>query len=182
MPFYTTKPQAKDVEAIYQLFAKTIKDAFQKEGIQEAYLGEIKAEIAKQIDLLYKALNQSNPSEFYLIARNEQHIVGTIAYGQVGQEIKKYYRGNLQNTVEIKSAYILPNFQRQGIGTLLFKSILKQLQMQQPRIEQICLDSGYTMAQQFWQCKLGKPILTVKNRWGEGEDYMIWCIAIKKLL
>ncbi len=68
--------------------------------------------------------------------------------------------------------FILPDYQKKGIGTLLLNAILTVLHGQ--HIEEFALDSGYSQAQKVWKKKLGEPTLVLKDHWGEGADHMVW--------
>lgn len=95
-----------------------------------------------------------------------------MGFGSPNKEIIKHYKTDYDNLVEIKNAYILPNFQKYGIGSMLFETLKNEIRKRGST--SFVLDSGFQSAQQYWRDKLGDPIVTKKNFWNDGTDYMIW--------
>lgn len=170
MDIYITRPQKEDVHELEKLFISSIKDAFKQEGVDDSQ--GIREEVAIQMAFLQQDFNSQGSEVFYWIARSREQIVGTIAYSETSKLIQDNFQIDFQNIPEIRSVYILPEFQGQGVGSLLFNTILVSLH--QKNIRQICLDGGYKKSQKFWIKKLGNPSLTLKDYWGEGADHMIW--------
>jgi GNAT superfamily N-acetyltransferase len=78
---------------------------------------------------------------------------------------------------EIGTVFVHPGYQRRGIGSLLFNTML--LTFLNRGIEEFCMDSGYASAQTIWTRKLGDPDYWLKDYWGEGSDHMIWKRKVK---
>jgi GNAT superfamily N-acetyltransferase len=78
----------------------------------------------------------------------------------------------LNDVGEVGTLYILPEYQKKGIGTLLLNSIFTVLMSR--GIKEYCLDSGYKTAQQIWRRKFGEPVIVVKDYWAKGFDHYIW--------
>ena len=173
-----TRPQNKDIGEVDQLFALVIKDNFQNEGI--ASTEEIEEQVQFQTNNLKQDLDSNGTEEYYLLARSRQTIIGTAAYGKPNEIIRKNWHGDLTGIPEVKSVYILPEFQGRGIGTLLFGSIIQCLG--QKDIEEFCLDSGYKRAQGYWSKKLGKPSIILKDYWGKNADHLIWHCNVSDLV
>jgi GNAT superfamily N-acetyltransferase len=167
-----TKPQKADEEKTKKLFTTVITQNFKDYGFYERYHNDIAYEAGKQEKALDTYFDSNGKKVFFLIAKDKSKIIGTIAYGKPGADIEKYYPEKSDNIPEIKSLYILPKYQGKGIGTKLLKEIMTVLQ--QNGFKEFCLDSGYPKAQIFWTKRLGEPVVRVTNRWGAGNDYLIW--------
>lgn len=165
-----TRPQKEDVEELNRLFAAGILDAFHQDGIDDN--DGIRVEVEKQLSLLQQDLESQGSEVYFLLARTEAEIVGTIAYGEPNNLIRDNLAIDWQGIPEITSVYVLPAFQGQGVGTLLFNSILCCLQYK--NVAKFCLDGGYKKSQRFWIKRLGDPTVTLKDYWGKGLDHLIW--------
>lgn len=178
MSIEITRPEASDFEEIKALFMKTLEQNFREEGILESHPDDLEEEIQLQIERLEEDLRTDGKEAYYLLAKVEHKIVGTIARGALSQTIV----GNLEKVVlglpEIKSVYILPEFQGKGIGSMLLSKMMDQLIGME--IYGFYLDCGYTKAQGYWNKKLGKPISVLKDYWGAGLDHMIWHYRMDK--
>ncbi len=169
-----TRPDRNDVKELHQLFDITIRDTFEREGIVEASIDEIMVEVEKQKQFLRNDLDTGGRDEYFLIARRDDRIVGTIAYGPPNHMILKYSNIAVATVPEIKSVYIHPDYQRQGIGTKLLMTVVDILRDR--GFTQFCLDTGYKSAQVYWQKKLGPPLVTIADYYSDGTAYMIWVV------
>lgn len=172
------RPNESDIEQLHHLFEVTIADAFDNEGVGDDLEG-INGEVEEKKYYLRKDLESGGADRFFLIACYKKKIVGTIAYGPSSKLIGDCSKGKLKDIVEIGAVYILPEYQRMGIGTLLLNSIFIALFSR--NIKEFCLDSGYTRAQKVWRKKLGDPTIIVKDYWGEGFDHFIWHCKLKDM-
>lgn len=175
MDIYITRPQKNDMEELYKLLLSVIKDAFKQDGIDDN--DGIKEEVEKQLGFLNQDFESKGSEVFFLIARTEEKIIGTIAYSKANDLIKNNLKIDFQNVPEITSVYVLPEFQGQGVGSLLFNGIL--ISLHHKNIDVVCLDGGYKKSQPFWIKKLGNPSVTLKDYWGKGLDHMIWLRNMK---
>ncbi|MEC2934384.1 GNAT family N-acetyltransferase, partial [Bacillus cereus] len=80
--------------------------------------------------------------------------------------------GVLKNLYEIGTVFILPEYQRKGIGSLLLHTMF--LTLLSRGITESCLDSGYKNAQSRGMKKFGIPRFVLKDYWGESSDHMSW--------
>lgn len=172
MQVQINRPLQKDITKIQKLFHTVLVDTFKKNEIHEAYDGEIQYLVERNTKNVKQDITSNGSQEYFLVARNEQQVVGIIGFGSPSKEIRKNYKIDFENIPEIKNAFILPEFQRNGIGTQLFEKLIEVLK--EKGIEEFVLDSGFTSAQVYWKKKLGNPIVTAKNYWGDGTDYLIW--------
>lgn len=177
MDIFITRPQTEDTEEIYNLFKIVIADAFKQDGIDDN--NGIQEEVEKQSGFLDQDFKSHGNDVFFLIARTEKQIVGTIAYSKANHLIKDSLKIDLQNVPEITTVYILPEFQGKGIGSLLFNAIL--ISLLHKNVDEICLDGGYKKSQSYWIKKLGNPTVILKDHWGKGLDHLVWHCKLKDL-
>ncbi|MGG4488136.1 GNAT family N-acetyltransferase [Metabacillus idriensis] len=165
------RPSIEDRDELNQFFSKVIADTFEKEGISDM-AGDMKDELACKKQYLKADLESSGENRFFLIGLDGKEIVGCIEYGPVSELIVSCTDGALGELNEVGTVFVHPDYQRQGIGTLLLNVML--LTLQNKGISEFCLDSGYSSAQKVWKKKFGDPDYLLQNYWGEGCDHMIW--------
>ena len=165
------KPTKKDIKSAYSVFEITITDAFEKEG-----LGYLKEDILKEIEykknLFTYSLENPDSNIYFLVAKIDDKVIGTISFGPCGSDIKKCTNNQLDGVGELGSLYVLPNFQDKGVGSALIYSMIKYLH--ELGVKQFCLDSGYKHAQRKWLRKFGEPYIIEKDYWGKDFDHMVW--------
>jgi GNAT superfamily N-acetyltransferase len=130
--------------------------------------------------LLDVSLGLTDSNVYFLIAKLDDTVVGTISFGPCGEDIKKCTENLLDNVGELGSLYVLPCHQGQGVGSLLINAIVAHLYEQ--GIDQFCLDSGYKRAQKRWLRKFGEPYKVVKDYWGPDYDHMIWLCKVSDFI
>lgn len=167
-----TRPDINDFDEITQLFDITIRHTFKREGIEELYPDEIEDEINSHINLLKHDFASDGHDEYYLIARLNEKIVGTICVGQPNKIIAEHLKIKRDKIPEIKSVYVFPEYQRTGVGSILFDNIIATLNKNE--ISEFCLDCGFKDAQEYWKNKLGEPQLVLKNFYSLNAHHMIW--------
>jgi GNAT superfamily N-acetyltransferase len=172
MEIQITRPGPADIDDIRSLFAETIRNTFEYEGIAHSCADDLTAEIENQNRLLDRDISSHGRDEYFLIAKSDHRIIGTIACGPANQLIRTYLQFDADITREIKSMYVLPQCQGRGVGSLLLEKILRY--MRDNGHKRFCLDCGYKKAQKFWIRKLGKPTMVVRDHFGPGAHYMIW--------
>jgi len=175
------RPKKKDIPQIKNVFFASISQAFKDDGIDDRKEG-ILEEVAKQLTCLKLNFNTKGEKSYYLIAEIKDKIIGTIAYkSELSKNnfIRKNLQINLNGIPEITSVYVLPNFQNQGIGSLLFNAIL--LILIGKNIQGVCMDGGYQKSIKFWTHKIGKPNKIIKNYWGKNLDQVFWYRDIKDI-
>lgn len=166
-----TAPEEADLNSAYEVFEKSIRDAFVCEGLHE--LKEMMyEEIEYKKKLLMQSVEDSDSENMFLLAKRGDLVIGTISYGPIGKEIRDCTGDSLGHLGELGSLYVLPEYQNRGAGSLLIKALANHLT--QSGIEEFCLDSGYKRAQKRWKTKFGQPYRIVRDYWGEGSDHMIW--------
>jgi len=173
-----TRPKKDDEKEILDLFEKTIKKAFKDEGVEEDIEG-MKEELLSKKNCLKQDFKTNGKDRYFLIAKMENKIVGTISFGKSNDLINKITKNEYKNILEIATVYILPEYQGNGIGKKLFNAII--ISMISRGITEFCLDSGYTKARNYWTKKLGNPTIIEKNYWGENAHHMIWKRKIENI-
>ena len=167
------RPNIKDKEELNQFFYEVVHDTFAREGLAELH-DDINSETESKKRYLEADFGSHGENRYFWIAEDQsnQKIVGTIEYGPASDLIIKCTSGALEGWFEIGTVFVHPDYQGQGIGTLLLNIMLLTLRNQ--GIQEFCLDSGYAHAQKIWRKKLGNPDYCLKDYWGEGADHMIW--------
>jgi len=168
------RPRVEDIEELNQLFKIVITDTFAREGLA-GLIDDIEAEIDSKKNYLQLDLDSKGEKRYFLIALAGNKIIGTIEYGPASKLIQDCTNGELSNLVEVGTVFVLPDYQRQGIGNRLLAEMLHTLKAR--GIAEFCLDSGYRNAQTIWKKKFGEPDYLLKDYWGQGQDHMIWKIA-----
>ncbi|MGG2065709.1 N-acetyltransferase family protein [Bacillus sp. S14(2024)] len=169
------RPRIEDIEELYQFFSTTIKDTFAREGLSEL-VDDIEREIESKKQYLKCDFDSNGRNRYFLIAvdTNCNKVIGTIEYGPASELINICTDRALKELYEVGTVFVLPEYQRRGIGTLLLNVMF--LTLLNRDIKEFCLDSGYTNAQKIWKKKFGEPDYLLKDYWGEGCDHMIWKI------
>lgn len=167
------RPRIEDNEELNQFFSIVIKDTFAKEDLSEL-LDDIENEIENKKQYLKCDFDSNGKNRYFLIALDKHcnKVIGTIEYGPASELINICTDRALKELYEIGTVFVLPDYQRLGIGTLLLNVMF--LTLLNRGIKEFCLDSGYTNAQKIWKKKFGEPDYLLKDYWGEGCDHMIW--------
>lgn len=169
------RPRIEDIEELHQFFRIVISETFAREGLA-GLIDDIEAEIESKNNYLHLDLDSNGEKRYFLIALAENKIIGTIEYGPASKLIQYCTNGILGNHVEVGTVFVLPDYQRQGIGNQLLAEMLNTLKAR--GIVEFCLDSGYKNAQTIWKKKFGEPDYLLKDYWGQGQDHMIWKISM----
>ncbi|MED1203016.1 GNAT family N-acetyltransferase [Heyndrickxia acidicola] len=167
------RPVLADKEDLYQFFSKVIRDTFAREGLSKMK-EDIKNEIETKKSYLESDFKSNGKDRFFWLANDykKNKVIGCIEYGPASELILACTNGELKGWFEIGTVFVDPDYQRQGIGSLLFQ--IMQLTLQSRGIQSFCLDSGYSNAQYVWKKKLGEPEYLLRDYWGKGNSHMIW--------
>lgn len=172
------RPKIDDKGELHQFFRKVISDTFANEGLMDE-VNEIENEIQNKIKYLNMDFESNGAKRYFLLALVNEQVIGTIEYGLASDLINECINGALKELVEIGTVFVLPTYQRQGIGNLLLN--VMYITLLNKGIKEFYLDSGYTNAQKIWKKKFGKPDYFLKDFWGEGYDHMIWRKKIENI-
>ncbi len=172
------RPKTEDIEGLKEFFKEVITHTFIKEGVGDR-TEDINEEIKTKEKYLKSDLDSNGGERYFLIAFHDNKVIATIEYGTPNELINSCTKGSLKNIPEIGTVFVKPDFQGQGIGSLMIKKIL--IAIEEKGIMEFCLDSGYPTAQMIWLKKFGQADYILKDYWGEGMDHMIWIRALKDI-
>ena len=173
------RPRIEDMNELNQFFKIVITDTFAKEGISNQ-AESMNEEIETKGNYLENDFESNGEERFFLIALDNEKIIGSIEYGPASDLILNCTNHALKGLHEVGTVFVHPDYQKNGIGNLLLKNIYVTLQNK--RIEEFCLDSGYCSAQKIWKKKFGEPDYLLKDYWEKGYDHMIWKIKVSDIL
>ena len=167
------RPNSDDLEELHLLFRIVITNTFKEERLSHL-LDDIENEINTKKRYLKNDFDSNGENRYFLLAidTNNDKIIGTIESGLASTLINSCTGGVLKDLYEIGTVFILPEYQRKGIGSLLLNAMF--LTLLSKGITEFCLDSGYKKAQSIWKKKFGEPNYVLKDYWGESSDHMIW--------
>lgn len=171
------RPSIEDLKALEEFFHLVISDTYGKEGLSEL-VDDINEEVKSKVDYVKKDINSNGQDMYFLVYEIDQEIVGTAAIGPSGHLIYDHMP-ELKKVKELGSVLIDPEYQGQGIGTILVNEIIDRLS---EIATEYCLDSGYTIAKQIWIKKFGEPTKILKDFWASGIDHYIWHIKLPSTL
>lgn len=132
-------------------------------------------EIIHQQKRLESFQKSGEPS--FLVAKYEGKIVGTIAYGKpedtMLEGVKRLNPGNkaIPSLVEIKSLYVKPTLQRQGVGSALLQELFKEIH--KTSHTHIAAFTGFSSGKAFWEKHFGEAAVVLEQYDGE-ETLWVW--------
>ncbi|KQL39386.1 GNAT family acetyltransferase [Bacillus sp. FJAT-25509] len=173
------RPKKEDIKELNQFFKIVITDTFSKEGISNQ-VESMNDEIETKGKYLENDLESNGEERFFLIALDNEMIIGSIEFGPASDLILNCTNHALKGLLEIGTVFVHPDYQKNGIGNLLLNKMYVTLKNK--GIKEFCLDSGYTNAQKIWKKKFGEPDYLLNDYWEKGYDHMIWKIKISDIL
>lgn len=163
-------PKIEDIDQIAVFLNRNISYTYYLENIDNPIV--INEKIISHLSLLRDYFAGKNSISF-LIAKKDNDIIGTVAYGPARSKIRKYVpKAEVQNLLEIKCLYVCKNFHGQGVGNTLWNSI--KMQMYKKGYRSACLASSFKEAQNMWSKKIGSPTIVIDNDITTNKKYMIW--------
>jgi len=163
-----------DISHLKNLFEKTISEIFERNNIKDKI--ELEHEINDKIDKVFKSVLEEESIARFFVVEKENTIVGIAGFSLINNDIRSNIENN-ENAYELGTVYILPEFQRKGIGSLLINTVLENIKNM--GIHEFYLDCGYRTSQPYWIEKFGKPYINIENKFGKNQDYMIWKVKTK---
>ena len=169
------EPLKSEMLQLHHFFEVVLIDTFISNQIIE-----LKETLREEVLDKKKYLNQyfetRGVQRFFLVATFEDTIIGTIEYGLSNDLIHQCTQGALDDVNEIGTVFIHPDYQNNGVGTLLVIEILKVLKARD--IHEVCLDSGYKKAQAYWQKIIGAPQYFLEDFWEKDAHHMVWHLNV----
>ena len=174
-----SRPKFEDIELINEFFEIVIRDTFERNGISDL-VDTIVEEIEDKRRCLNQDIESDGKNRYFLIAKEDDKIVGSIEYGPSNELIISCTNGKLKELVEIGTIFVHPDYQKKGIGSRMINLIF--IELEKNKIIEFCLDSGYKSAQKTWIKKFGNPEYRLKDYWGEDDDHMVWRISVEDVI
>lgn len=136
------RPNSDDLEELHLFFRIVITNTYKDEGLSQL-LDDIENEIDMKKQYLKTDFDSNGEKRYFLLAidTNNDKIIGTIEVGPASTLINSCTGGALKDLYEIGTVFILPEYQRKGIGSLLLNTMF--LTLLSRGITEFCLDSGY---------------------------------------
>ncbi len=174
------RPVKADFEELKRLFTASIHDAFRREGIDKTFSDEIPGDIQFQLDALQRDFDSDGREEHYFIAKLDSRIVGTCAIGTTSGGVMRAFKLAAPTIPEMKSLYVLPEYQGRGIGLSLIDHTLEY--MQEAGMDEFLFECGYKIAQALWMRRFGEPAIVKQDYFSEGAHLMFWrCRVIEQI-
>ena len=174
-----SRPKPKDIELINEFFQIVLRDTFERNDIANL-VDTLVEEIEDKRRYLNEDIESDSKNRYFLIAKEDDKIVGSIEYGMSNELIISCTNGELKDLVEIGTVFVHPEYQKKGIGSRMLNLIFMELEKN--GIKEFCLDSGYKSAQKTWINKFGNPEYLLKDYWGEDADHMVWRISVEDVI
>lgn len=170
------RPNLEEVKLINEFFQIVLIDTFKRNGVSDL-VDLLTAEIEDKRRCLNQDIESNGENRYFLIAKENDRIVGSVEYGPSNDLIISCTNGKLKDLVEIGTVFVHPDYQKKGIGSRMLNQLF--LEMQRKGIKEFCFDSGYKIAQKIWIKKFGNPEYHLRDYWGENADHMVWRIKIE---
>ena len=171
-----TRPESKDQPEAAILFHESIRDAFIRNNFPPE---EAELEANYKIESLRHDIDTSGKEQFFLIAKCNGRIVGSVALRKSSSFVRQNIPEKYHELKVITSLLVLPEYQRKGIGRKLFGAAVMALLAQHE--EAFILDCGYPTAQKFWTSIVGKPYSIKHNLWYGTIDHYFWVKKIENV-
>lgn len=166
------RPHHDDIEALHELYKIAIPHTWEKEGVGDC-VDEIQNEITEKMVFLKEDLNSHGRNQFFLIACDDDEIVGTIAYGPCSALLNDCTDRKYKDLGEIGTAFILPDYQKKRDWYTLAERNADCSSWSVCR--RVCSWQWlFPGSEGMEEKKFGEPAMVLKDHWGEGADHMIW--------
>ena len=158
------RPIFEDIELINDFFETVIRDTFERNEMSHL-VDLIADEMEDKRRFLHQDIESNGKNRYFLIAKENDMIVGSIEYGPANELIISCTNRELKGLVEIGTVFVHPDYQKKGIASKMINIIVEELEKK--GIKELCLDSGYKSAQKFWIKKFGNPEYHLRDYWGD---------------
>ncbi len=164
----------EDIKPLQRLFMESLSDLIRREQFEDADL------LDEEVERLNTTVQDSFEDESVqiFVVVKDGVIVGTAALLPPNDIITAHIDVE-PNTAEVGCMYVSPTSQRQGVGHFLIENIKRQLSANGQTA--FYLDAGFPTSQDYWEKRLGPPVLTLDHYWGTGAPHKIWrCTTTEK--
>ncbi len=172
---FVRRPQIDELEKLYNFFETVLINTFDSNGLSNR-TDLLLEEIEDKKRCINQDFETMGRERYFLVADYKGEIVGSIEYGLSNDLLNKCTNYELKDFLEIGTVFVHPDYQKKGISSLLLQSLFQVLKKN--KIEEICFDSGYKIAQKIWTRRFGKPDYFLKDYWGKDSHHMVWRVKI----
>lgn len=173
------RPRREEVDLIDAFFETVIEHTFRVNGLDD--LSELKSEeIDDKKVKIRQDIATSGKERFFLLAEYQGQIIGTIEHGLSSDLLRRCTNHELSAVPEIGTVFVYPEYQRQGVASLLLRALFQELR--RTNVEEVCLDSGYKEAQKIWVHIFGEPAYFLRDFWSQGNHHMVWKVKVEEVL
>ncbi len=173
MDIQIEKLRVEEVEEVFSLVQRVIEDSFVWEGFNDMGMTDVyDIELQIQKDRIEEYKKTGMP--YFLVAKEDGKIVGTIAYMHPGKAVQMALdeqNKQSESVVEVIASYVDPALQRKGIGAQLLSKLLEELQ--KTAYVSYAVSTGYKKGMLFWQKQLGDADVVLKGYYGS-IDCFVW--------
>lgn len=170
------RPGIEEKDLLYVFFETVLVNTFEVNG-----LSDFKDLLLEEIEDKKRCINQDfetrGRDRYFLIAEYKGAIVGSIEYGLSNDLLNECTNYEFKDLLEIGTVFVHPAYQKKGISSILLQSLFQVLK--ENNIEEICLDSGYKIAQKIWCKRFGEPEYFLKDYWGKDSHHMVWRVKVR---
>jgi len=156
-----------DVKPLQRLFMESLSDLIRREQFEDADL--LEEEVARLNTTIQDSFDDDAVDVF--VVEREGKIVGTAAVLPPNEIITAHLDVE-PGAVEIGCVYVAPDQQRQGVGSFLLSEVMATL----GEDATFYLDAGFPSSQDYWEKRLGPPVMSLDHYWGPGAPHKIWKI------
>jgi GNAT superfamily N-acetyltransferase len=171
------RPRIEEIDLIHGFFEIVLKDTFDANGLQTMN-DLLEEEILDKRRCINQDFSTNGRDRYFLLAEYNDEIIGSIEYGLSNELLNRCTNNEMKDLFEVGTVFVHPQYQKQGVSSLLFDSLFKELYNK--GIQEICFDSGYKIAQKIWCKRFGDPKYYLRDFWGKGSHHMIWRISVKE--
>lgn len=173
------RPRWEDVASLDAFFIKVIQHTLIINGLADLVDFQIEEREDKN-KKIRQDLATGGKDRFFLLGEYQGQIIATIEYGPPSELLLQCTNQELLGVPEIGTVFVCPNHQRRGVASLLLRTLFQELS--QAQIDQVCLDSGYPLAQEIWTHIFGEPTYVLKDFWSPGGHHLIWRVGVAEMM
>jgi GNAT superfamily N-acetyltransferase len=159
-------------------FRQTIEDTFIRNRIPVVPPTELDQECAWKLAALQADLKSCGAERFFLIAREQGGIVGTVALSPASEFVREHIPARYHTWTSVTTVLVKPACQSMGIGTQLLSAALEELRRREE--PGFLLDTGYATARVYWTARLGEPDHVLPQFWYGKDDHCFWIRGVDR--
>lgn len=173
------RPVIEELADINTFFEMMLKDTFEANGVSDL-TDLLEEEIQTKKKYILQDFTTNGKDRFFLLAVYDGKIIGSIEYGASNEVLNKCTNHEMKDILEIGTVFVHPKYQKQRVSSILLYNLF--LVLCSNRIQEVCFDSGYKIAQSVWSKKFGSPSYCFNDFWAVGAHHMIWRVKVAEAL